>query len=134
MILIVYSHQSDYQDIVVTIQGKDHRLYLNGGLQYSSRDEYRYTESLVHPAISEKTKNVLVIGGGDGLAARELIGMDIHVTQVELDPEVVTRWQIQFCAKIMAVLWRIPASISLTRMHSHGCGRWRRHAFRCRDY
>ena len=86
---IVYSHQSDYQDIVVTIQGKDHRLYLNGGLQYSSRDEYRYTESLVYPAISEKTKNVLVIGGGDGLAARELIGMDIHVTQVELDPEVV---------------------------------------------
>jgi len=62
---IVYSHQSDYQDIVVTIQGKDHRLYLNGGLQYSSRDEYRYTESLVYPAISEKTKNVLVIGGGD---------------------------------------------------------------------
>lgn len=43
---VIYAHQSDYQDIVVTRRGKDQRLYLNGGLQYSSRDEYRYTESL----------------------------------------------------------------------------------------
>lgn len=88
--MIIYSHQSDYQDIVITKNRKDQRLYLNGGLQYSSRDEYRYTESLVYPAVTDKTKNVLVIGGGDGLAARELIKMDLRVTQVELDPEVIT--------------------------------------------
>lgn len=86
---IIYSQQSDYQDIVVTRNHKDQRLYLNGGLQYSSRDEYRYTESLVYPAITENTKNVLIIGGGDGLAARELIKMNLQVTQVELDPQVI---------------------------------------------
>lgn len=86
---VIYAYQSDYQDIVVTKQGKDRRLYLNGGLQYSSRDEYRYTESLVYPALTEHTKDVLVIGGGDGLAARELVRFGAQVTQVELDPEVV---------------------------------------------
>lgn len=86
---VIYAHQSDYQDIVVTQRGADRRLYLNGGLQYSSRDEYRYTESLVYPALTADTKNVLVIGGGDGLAARELIRFGTKVTQVELDPEVV---------------------------------------------
>ncbi|QGU01248.1 Spermidine synthase [Corynebacterium kalinowskii] len=86
---VIYAHQSDYQDIVITRRGKDRRLYLNGGLQYSSRDEYRYTESLVYPALTPDTKNVLVIGGGDGLAARELLRFGATVTQVELDPAVV---------------------------------------------
>ncbi|WPF65374.1 polyamine aminopropyltransferase [Corynebacterium sp. 22KM0430] len=86
---VVYAHQSQYQDIVVTQRGKDRRLYLNGGLQYSTRDEYRYTESLVYPALREKGERVLVIGGGDGLAARELSRMDAQVVQVELDPEVI---------------------------------------------
>ncbi|MDU0478980.1 polyamine aminopropyltransferase [Staphylococcus chromogenes] len=86
---VIYAHQSDYQDIVVTKRGKDQRLYLNGGLQYSSRDEYRYTESLVYPALTSSTRDVLVIGGGDGLVARELLRFGAKVTQVELDPEVV---------------------------------------------
>lgn len=86
---VVYAHQSDYQDIVVTQRGGDRRLYLNGGLQYSTRDEYRYTESLVYPALTDDTRRVLVIGGGDGLVARELLRMDLSVTQVELDPEVI---------------------------------------------
>lgn len=86
---VVYAHQSDYQDIVVTERGQDRRLYLNGGLQYSTRDEYRYTESLVYPVLHDNAREVLVIGGGDGLAARELLRMDLSVTQVELDPEVI---------------------------------------------
>lgn len=86
---VIFAQQSDYQDIVVTKRGADRRLYLNGGLQYSSRDEYRYTESLVYPALRASTSNVLVIGGGDGLAARELIRFGARVTQVELDPVVV---------------------------------------------
>lgn len=88
---IIYSQQTQYQDIVVTKDGKDRRLFLNGGLQYSTRDEYRYTESLVYPAITPSTQRVLIIGGGDGLAARELLRMD-HITdiqQVELDPEMI---------------------------------------------
>lgn len=86
---VIYAHQSDYQDIVVTKRGHDRRLYLNGGLQYSSRDEYRYTESLVYPALTPTTRSVLVIGGGDGLAARELLRFGAQITQVELDPAVV---------------------------------------------
>lgn len=88
--IIAYRH-SAYQEIVVTRRGDDVRLYLDGGLQFSTRDEYRYTESLVYPALGAGARSVLVLGGGDGLAARELLrqpGIDtIH--QVELDPAVI---------------------------------------------
>lgn len=87
---VIYAHQSDYQDIVVTQRGADRRLYLNGGLQYSTRDEHRYTESLVYPGLSDSARSALIIGGGDGLAARELLRFpDMRITQVELDPEVI---------------------------------------------
>ncbi|MEJ5927678.1 polyamine aminopropyltransferase [Corynebacterium sp. H128] len=87
---VIHAEQSAYQDIVVTRRGQDRRLYLNGGLQYSSRDEYRYTESLVYPALTAETKSALIIGGGDGLAARELLRFGVpSITQVELDPAVV---------------------------------------------
>ena len=48
---IIAFRQSAYQEIVVTRRGNDMRLYLDGGLQFSTRDEYRYTESLVYPAL-----------------------------------------------------------------------------------
>src|ERR1700739_2245300 len=48
--IIAYRH-TPYQEIVVTRRGGDMRLYLDGGLQFSTRDEYRYTESLVYPAL-----------------------------------------------------------------------------------
>jgi spermidine synthase len=88
--IIAYRH-SAYQDIVVTRRGNDMRLYLDGGLQFSTRDEYRYTESLVYPALGAGARSVLVLGGGDGLAARELLrqpGIQ-KIVQVELDPAVV---------------------------------------------
>ena len=80
-----------YQEIVVTRRGNDMRLYLDGGLQFSTRDEYRYTESLVYPALGAGARSVLILGGGDGLAARELLrapGVD-KIVQVELDPAVI---------------------------------------------
>ncbi|WP_273352135.1 polyamine aminopropyltransferase [Corynebacterium resistens] len=88
---VVYAEQTPYQDIVVTQWKGDRRLFLNGGLQYSTRDEHRYTESLVYPAVTDKTENVLIIGGGDGLAARELLRMPHikSITNVELDPAMV---------------------------------------------
>ena len=50
------------------------RLFLDGDLQFSSRDEHRYTESLVHPALArDPARWVLILGGGDGLAAREAL-------------------------------------------------------------
>jgi spermidine synthase len=88
--IIAYRH-TPYQEIVVTRRGSDMRLYLDGGLQFSTRDEYRYTESLVYPALGGGARSVLVLGGGDGLAARELLrqpGIG-RIVQVELDPAVI---------------------------------------------
>jgi spermidine synthase len=88
--IIAYRHTA-YQEIVVTRRGNDTRLYLNGGLQFSTRDEYRYTESLVYPALGNGAHSVLVLGGGDGLAARELLRQPgiSRIVQVELDPAVI---------------------------------------------
>ncbi|WP_326553190.1 polyamine aminopropyltransferase [Micromonospora sp. NBC_01813] len=95
---VVHAEHSRYQEIVVTravspVAGDpDLRLYLNGDLQFSSVDEYRYHEALVHPALAGERDRVLVLGGGDGLALREVLRYpDVSsVTVVELDPAVVT--------------------------------------------
>jgi spermidine synthase len=88
--LIVYREQSAYQRIIMTRNGFDMRLYLNGNLQFSSRDEYRYHEVLTHPVMSAARTHdhVLVLGGGDGLVARELLKYDTveRITIVDLDP------------------------------------------------
>jgi spermidine synthase len=88
---IIAYERSAYQEIVVTRRDDDTRLYLDGGLQFSSRDEYRYTESLVYPALAHGARSVLVIGGGDGLADRELLrqpGLE-EIVHVELDPAMI---------------------------------------------
>ncbi len=88
---VVADLQSAYQQIVLTRRGADLRLYLDGDLQFSSLDEHRYTESLVHPVLSRDPARVLVLGGGDGLAARELLRHPSvrEIVQVELDPAVL---------------------------------------------
>ncbi|WP_285734443.1 polyamine aminopropyltransferase [Nocardiopsis sp. ATB16-24] len=90
---IVHAERSEYQEIVVTrsFDGEDVRMFLNGDLQFSTLDEYRYHESLVHPAMAGPRGNVLVLGGGDGLALREILSYDDvdAVTLVDLDPAVV---------------------------------------------
>ncbi|MBM7676893.1 polyamine aminopropyltransferase [Gracilibacillus alcaliphilus] len=90
---IIHSEESQYQKIIVTRQNEDVRLYLDGGLQFSSIDEHRYHEVLIHPAmgIATNPRNVLVLGGGDGLAVRELLKYDQveQITLVDLDPAVV---------------------------------------------
>ncbi|MCL7660590.1 hypothetical protein M8360_35020, partial [Klebsiella pneumoniae] len=69
----------------------DTRLFLNGDLQFASADEYRYHESLVHPLLDGSRRNVLVLGGGDGLAVREILKYpDVaSITLVDLDPKVL---------------------------------------------
>ncbi|MGP4019480.1 polyamine aminopropyltransferase [Saccharopolyspora sp. 5N708] len=93
---VVHSQRTPYQDVVLTesvsLAGNhDTRLYLNGDLQFSSVDEYRYHEAMVHPAMAGPHGRVLVLGGGDGLALRELLRYpDVReVTLVELDPAVL---------------------------------------------
>ncbi len=90
---IVSVVQSPYQRIVLTKHKEDLRLYLDGNLQFSSIDEYRYHEVLVHVPIAvsdAEVKNVLILGGGDGLAARELLKYPqiASIDIVDLDKEV----------------------------------------------
>jgi spermidine synthase len=87
---VVYSTSTPYQRLVITRWKDDLRLYINGNLQFSSRDEYRYHEALVHPAMEALpwARSVMVLGGGDGLALREVLRYPNikHVTLVDLDP------------------------------------------------
>jgi spermidine synthase len=89
---IIFSATSPYQRIVVTQGNAGHRLYLNGNLQFAQRDEYRYHEALVHPIMAAHgaPKRVAVLGGGDGMAVREVLKYPSveSVTLVELDPNM----------------------------------------------
>jgi spermidine synthase len=96
---VLFSESTPYQRVVVTASNQGVRLFLNGNLQFHSRDEYRYHEALVHPAMAGQgaPKNVLVLGGGDGLAVREILkyGSVEHVTLVELDPRMTQLFSTQ---------------------------------------
>ncbi|MDS4055260.1 polyamine aminopropyltransferase [Accumulibacter sp.] len=87
---IVHAESTPYQRIVVTRWKDDLRLHLNNNLQFSSRDEYRYHEALVHPGLATlpHARHALVLGGGDGLAVREILKYPQieSVTLVDLDP------------------------------------------------
>ncbi len=91
---VIYQKQTAYQKIVVTksVTTSEQRLYIDGHIQFSSRDEYRYHESLVHPllSISGKKENVLILGGGDGLAIREVLKHEDvkRIDLVDIDPEM----------------------------------------------
>lgn len=89
---IIFAKSSPYQRIVLTRWKDDLRLFLNSHLQFSSKDEYRYHEALVHPAMLSlrSPRRVLVVGGGDGLAVREVLKYESveSVTLVDLDPEM----------------------------------------------
>jgi spermidine synthase len=89
---VVVRESSGYQRVVVTAGPAGVRLFLNGNLQFHSRDEYRYHESLVHPAMLAHgaARRVLVLGGGDGMAVREVLKHPSVecVTLVELDPHM----------------------------------------------
>lgn len=96
---VVHAQSSPYQRIVVTRGHNGFSLFLNGNLQFASIDEYRYHEALVHPAMTHapSVKQVLILGGGDGLAAREVLRYpDVEgITLVDLDP-AMTRLGTRF--------------------------------------
>ncbi len=91
---IIFSKQSKYQKIILTKAKDDVRLFLDGNLQFSSVDEYRYHEALVHIpfGLTARRKNILILGGGDGLAVREMLKYaDVEsITVVDIDPEIIT--------------------------------------------
>ena len=89
---VIFARATPYQRIVLTKWKDDLRLFLSSHLQFSSRDEYRYHEALVHPGLAAMpgARRVLILGGGDGLAAREVLRYPAveSVTLVDLDPEM----------------------------------------------
>ena len=91
---ILYAESTPYQRIVITRWRDDIRLFLNGNLQFASRDEYRYHEALVHPALATLpgARHVLILGGGDGMAAREVLKYPNveSITLVDLDARMTT--------------------------------------------
>ncbi len=97
---IVFSKTTKYQRLVMTNNKKldEYRFYINGNLQFSSLDEYIYHEQLVHPAMSvaENRKHILILGGGDGMALREVLkyGDAEKITLVDLDRDMT-----DFCSK-----------------------------------
>lgn len=104
---VIYSTQTKYQKLVMTrsVTNREHRLYIDGNIQFSSRDEYRYHEYLIHPvmAMPGPRENVLVLGGGDGLAIREILKYpDVkHIDLVDIDAEMLR------IAKDLPVLQRL---------------------------
>ncbi|MEG3638483.1 polyamine aminopropyltransferase [Magnetococcus sp. PR-3] len=95
---IIHTERTKYQEVVLTKNRDDLRLYLNGALQFSSIDEFRYHEALIHlpmayarSAQPKQPLKVLVLGGGDGLAVRELLRYDFidRITLVDLDDRVL---------------------------------------------
>lgn len=89
---IVFSTTSRYQKIVITAFREQHWLYLDGNLQFATIDEQRYHEPLVHPAmlLAGNATRVLLLGGGDGLAAREILrhAQVQKLTVVDIDSKI----------------------------------------------
>ena len=92
---IAYSITTQYQHIVLTASASptNYRLYINGNLQFASVDEHIYHEMLVHPGmtLSAKRDRILILGGGDGLALREVLKHPEtrEVTLVDIDPGMI---------------------------------------------
>jgi spermidine synthase len=90
---VVRFERTRYQEIVLTENPRDSdvRLFTNGDLQFSSKDEYRYHEALVHPAMAGRHERVLILGGGDGLALREVLAYPgvRRAVLVELDERIL---------------------------------------------
>ena len=90
---IVFLEQTQYQKIVITKHKDDMRLYIDGNCQFSTADEYRYHEALVHVPMSQldSCQKVLILGGGDGMAVREVLKYDSveKIDLVDLDSEMI---------------------------------------------
>jgi len=89
---IIYAEQTPYQKLILTSQKGRIQFYINGAVQFDSIDEHRYHESLVHPVMNtaQAHEKVLIIGGGDGMALREVLKYKSvgKVTLVDLDPAI----------------------------------------------
>jgi len=113
---VILARQTRYQRIVLTRAGHHFQLFLNANLQFSSADEYRYHEALVHPAfaLAPEARRVLILGGGDGLAAREVLRHESvkEIVLVDLDEEMT-----RLCATNALLRGLNEGSLSSPRLH-----------------
>ncbi len=126
---IILARQTPYQRIVVTRWHDDIRLFIDGHLQFSSVDEHRYHEALVHPAMSASpgAKRALILGGGDGMAARELLKYaEIEsIDLVDLDAEMIRLFQER---PFLAALSDNALSSPKVRVHIEDAGKFLEHS------
>ncbi|HMK33817.1 MAG TPA: polyamine aminopropyltransferase [Desulfomonilaceae bacterium] len=122
---IILARQTPHQRIVVTKWHNDLRLYLDGHLQFSSVDEYRYHEPLVHPAmsVSPSARRALILGGGDGMTARELLKYPQleSIDLVDLDAELVRLFRER---QVLAALSDSALTNPKVRIHHHDAGKF----------
>jgi spermidine synthase len=95
---VVHTDKTRYQQLTFTErhmgleQDNIINFYLNGRLQFSSIDEHIYHDYLVAPVMagSARQDNILIIGGGDGLALRDVLTYNPKsVTLIDLDSELI---------------------------------------------
>ena len=91
---VLIDKKSKFQKIQVfdtLIYGKI--LVLDGIIQITEKDEAAYSEMLVHPAIQilKNPKDILIIGGGDGAVAEEILKYNFinKIDLVDIDEEVI---------------------------------------------
>lgn len=91
---VIHTEKTEYQELAIidTVEcGK--ALVLDGNIQVSELDEFIYHEMIAHTAMNShpKPEKILIIGGGDGGTAREVLKHDTvsQVDLVEIDHRVV---------------------------------------------
>ena len=95
---VVYRLQTPFQNVVLTKRhiaaGKPDilSLYINGALQFATNDERIYHAYLTTPAMlaAYRREHLLVLGGGDGLAVRDLLRWNPEsVTLIDIDAQLL---------------------------------------------
>ena len=95
---VVYRTNTRYQHLVITERITDPTkptvltFFINGRTQFASNDEHMYHSMLTYPALaaSARQDHILIIGGGDGLATRDVLRWNpTKVTLLDLDRDLV---------------------------------------------
>ena len=101
---VLFSKRSPFQLVELLKHKGGLMLRLNGNPQVQTTEEQLYHEAFttLPMMLSEKIANVVILGGGDGLSAREVLRFPgvKKVTLVELDPVVIElcRKNPEWCA------------------------------------
>ncbi|MFV8749398.1 polyamine aminopropyltransferase [Nannocystaceae bacterium ST9] len=139
---VIFSQKTPYQRLTITRLGDDVRLFIDGNLQFASIDEHRYHEALVHPAIAARERladapirRALILGGGDGLALRELlrypsleqvdlVDLDPRMTELFRDMPLLTELNQGSLADPRVVVHNADAMVWLEQRRSGEAGPW----------